>query len=109
MCFLLTIEVFLLAVRLFTCGEEAVCKKTNSNFRTGGTISNKTSPIFLRKSTKKETKLNFNHKYWEFPNLVVSNLVVCDFYALLRPFALFCGLAFALFCVHLRVSASERV
>ena len=45
---------------------------------------------------------------WEFPNLVVSNLVVCNFYAealfcaLLRPFALFCGLALALFCPHLR-------
>ena len=47
-------------------------------------------------------------QYWEFPNLVVSNLVVCNFYvealflAHLHPFALFCGLAFALFCVHLR-------
>ena len=32
--------------------------------------------------------------------------------ALLRPFVLFelfCGLAFALFCAHLRVSASDRV
>ena len=51
---------------------------------------------------------------WEFPNLVVSNLVVCNF---LRSFALFCALfvpfcaplrtcvcallrAFALFCAH---------
>ena len=45
--------------------------------------------------------------FQEFPNLVVSNLVVCNSYAdalfcaLLRAFALFCGLAFALFCAHL--------
>ena len=44
----------------------------------------------------------------EFPNLVVSNLVVCNFYvealfcALLRSFAFFCGLAVALFGSHLR-------
>ena len=36
--------------------------------------------------------------HWEFPNLVVLNLVICNFYAealfcaLLRPFALFCAL-----------------
>ena len=36
--------------------------------------------------------------FWEFPNLVVSNLVVCIFYAealfcaLLHPLALFCAL-----------------
>ena len=38
-------------------------------------------------------------------NLVASNLVVCNFYdarPLLHPFALFCVLAFALFCTHLR-------
>ena len=29
--------------------------------------------------------------------------------ALLLPFLLFCGPAFALFCAHLRVSASDRV
>ena len=46
---------------------------------------------------------------WEFPNLVVSNLVVCNFCAealfctLLRPFALFCRLAFVLFCVRPRL------
>ena len=46
--------------------------------------------------------------FCEFPNLVVLNLVVCKFYAktlfcaLLRPFALFCELAFALFCGQLR-------
>ena len=53
---------------------------------------------------------------------VVSNLVVCNFYAealfcaLLRPFALFCALfadlrllSFALICAHLRVSASDHV
>ena len=67
---------------------------------------------------------------WEFPSLVVSNLVVCNFYAetlclrsfapfcpllrtcicrmictLLRSFALFCALlrAFACFCVRLRL------
>ena len=52
------------------------------------------------------------------PGLVVSNLVVCNFDAealfgtslancgLLRSFALFCGLAFALFCVFLRTTAS---
>ena len=52
---------------------------------------------------------------WEFPNLVVLNLVVCNFYAdalfcaLWRSFAPFCALcahlrsfAFALFCAHLR-------
>ena len=48
------------------------------------------------------------HFFGQFPNLVVLNLVVCNIYAeplfcaLLRPFALFCGLAFVLFCVHLR-------
>ena len=58
---------------------------------------------------------------WEFPNLVVLNLVVCNLYAealsctLLRRFApfcallpslaLFCGLAFALFCALLRPTA----
>ena len=55
--------------------------------------------------------------FWEFPNLVVSNLVACIVYALLRSFASFRRLAFALFCarlrsfecVHLRVSASDRV
>ena len=39
------------------------------------------------------------------PNLVVANLVVCNFYfcfPLLRPFALFCALAIALFCAHWR-------
>ena len=41
-------------------------------------------------------------QYWEFPNLVISNLVVCNFCALLRPFGLSCALAFALFCGHLR-------
>ena len=41
-----------------------------------------------------------------------QNLVVCEFYAealfcaLLRSFALFCGLAFALSCAHLRSSLS---
>ena len=37
---------------------------------------------------------------WHFPNLVVFNLVVCNFYAE----ALFCALSrsFALFCEHLR-------
>ena len=39
----------------------------------------------------------------EFPNLVVSNLVVCNFMlAILCSFALFCGLVFALFCAHVR-------
>ena len=76
---------------------------------------------------------------WEFPDLVVLNLVVCIFFAealffalfccalfapfgalfcaLWRPFVLFrallrtCALlrSFALFCAHLRVSASDRV
>ena len=65
---------------------------------------------------------------WEFLNLVVLSLVVCQFFSqkrsfallctILRPFALFCGLAFALFsrvscsfalfCAHLHVSASEN-
>ena len=55
---------------------------------------------------------------WEVPNLLVLNLVVCNFYtnvlfgALMRPFALFCALlrtcvcallrVFALFCAYLR-------
>ena len=44
----------------------------------------------------------------EFPNLVVSNLVVCNLYVealfctLLCSFALICGLAFAVFRAHLR-------
>ena len=39
-------------------------------------------------------------EYCEFPNLVVSNLVVCNFYAE----ALFCAhlRSFALICAHLR-------
>ena len=47
-------------------------------------------------------------RFWEFPNLVVLNLVVCNFSAEapfcahLRAFALFCRLAFALFCAPLR-------
>ena len=51
----------------------------------------------------------------EFPNLVVSNLIVSNFNvealfcALLRQFALFCGLAFALFCALLRSLASFYV
>ena len=54
----------------------------------------------------------------EFPNLVASNLVVCNCYvealfcALLHPFALFADLrllSFALICAHLRVSTSDRV
>ena len=61
----------------------------------------------------------------KFPNLVVSNVVVCNFYAEvlfcapLRPFTPFYALlhscvyalllSFALFCAHLRVSASDRV
>ena len=46
-----------------------------------------------------------------YPNLVVSNPVVFNFYAealfcaLLRPFELFCALAFPLFCAHLRTFA----
>ena len=40
----------------------------------------------------------------EFPNLVVSNLVVCNFYALLRPFADLRLRSFALICAHLRAS-----
>ena len=61
--------------------------------------------------------LDIQSRYsWEFPNLVVSNLAVCNFHAealfctLLRPFALFCGLAshaplrsFACFCVRPRL------
>ena len=49
---------------------------------------------------------------WEFSNLVVLNLVVLQFLRrdallrsfapLLHPFALFCELAFALFCADLR-------
>ena len=53
---------------------------------------------------------------WEFPNRAVLNLVVCNFYAkalfwaLLRPFGALLRLrSFALFCAHLRVSASDRV
>ena len=47
---------------------------------------------------------------WEFPNLVVSNVVVCNFTRkhfvaflcnLLNYFALFGGLVLAFFCVHL--------
>ena len=55
----------------------------------------------------------------EFTNLVVSNLVVCNFYSfalfctLLRPFALLCALlrsfAFPLFCTHLRSFACTFV
>ena len=55
-------------------------------------------------------------KGWNFPNLVVSNLVVCNFCAeaffscpfaffcciSFCSFALFCALAFALFCALLR-------
>ena len=62
---------------------------------------------------------NFSgHFSWQFPNLVVLNLVVCSFYAealsctLRRPFAPFCALAFALFCVHLRsfaLAANDRI
>ena len=50
-------------------------------------------------------------KIWESPNVVVSNLVVCNFYtealfcAPLRPFVLFCGLPFALICALLRAVA----
>ena len=49
--------------------------------------------------------------FWEFPNLVVSNLVVCNFCAealfcaLLRSFADLRLRAFALFCVFLRTTA----
>ena len=55
---------------------------------------------------------------WQFLNLVVLNLVVCNFYAealfgtLLRPLRSFADLhlrSFALFCSHLRVYASDRV
>ena len=41
----------------------------------------------------------------EFPNLVASNLVVCIFCALLRPFALFCLRSFVLICALLRAFA----
>ena len=41
----------------------------------------------------------------EFPNLVTSNLVVCNFYAE----ALFCGLALALFALFGALFASDRV
>ena len=37
--------------------------------------------------------------FWEFPNLVVSNLAVCSFYALLGSFALFCALLRPRTCV----------
>ena len=53
----------------------------------------------------------FTAESWEFPNLVVSNLIVCNSYAealfcaLLRSFALFCSLlrSFALFCARPRL------
>ena len=40
---------------------------------------------------------------WEFPNVVVSNLVVCDSYALLRSLR-----SFAPFCALLRTCARLR-
>ena len=54
----------------------------------------------------------FLGKDWEFPNLVASNLVACNFYAESLFCSLSCGLAFALFCTHLRPFAcfcSDRV
>ena len=44
--------------------------------------------------------------HWDFPNPVASNLVVCNVYSQ----TLFCALLhpFALFCAHLRPSASDR-
>ena len=60
----------------------------------------------------KSMVMKFHGNVREFPNLVVSNLVVCNFYveahfcALLRPFALLCALlrlrSFAFACAHLR-------
>ena len=63
--------------------------------------------------------LDFSYQFKSFSGAVsfcrhaaLTNLVVCSFYAkplfcaLLR---LLCGLAFALFCAHLRVTASDRV
>ena len=53
--------------------------------------------------------LKFEQASWEFPDLVVSNLVVCNCYA----DAISCALTFefvcALICVHLRVSANDFV
>ena len=48
-------------------------------------------------------------KVWDFPNMVVSNLVVCKF---LRDEALFCALLCSFALLHLRsllVSASDHV
>ena len=51
-----------------------------------------------------------NHKattlrplFWEFPNLVVLNLVLCNFFTRKHSFALFRRLALTLFCALLRV------
>ena len=69
----------------------------------------------VSKSTSRKFK---KRKAWQFPNLVVLNLVVCNIYTealfcvLLRPFTLLhlrslCS--FVLFCAHLRASANDRV
>ena len=61
--------------------------------------------LWRRKANKK------SHTYWEFPNLCVSNLVVCDFYvealfcALLRSFANLRLRSFALFSFFLHAFA----
>ena len=64
----------------------------------------------LRGTATERTKIANRNRddFWEFPDLVVSNLVVSNYYAdalfcpLFRPFALFGGLAFAVICGHLR-------
>ena len=43
-----------------------------------------------------------NHKYWEFPNMVVSNLAVCNLFTQKRSSAPFCTLVHPFADLHLR-------
>ena len=68
-------------------------------------------PLQLRSTTLKNlgavmvSATSITLLLWEFPSLVVSNLVVCHAYAE----ALFCALALALVCAHLRSFARNCV
>ena len=86
---------------LRNCGEYAT-KVSVTSFYTTQHLSGTFLGIF-----RFSVPFFFALEFWEFPNLVVSNLVVCTFYAE----ALFCALlrSFASFCTLLRSFADLRL
>ena len=90
---------------------ETISKQTDSKNNIAQSPLNNSPRVISRNRLRQFRAIPQKIVSWEFPNLVVSNLVVCNFYTLLPLFALFCALwrSFAPFGVLLRSFADLRL